>query len=156
MEKLYDKNPQGTIYWLNKLANNINVNITGDAQSVQTGRAIKTALFEYAKVVSGQTSGAAVSDSAREDVATLLSMSDNPAAFHGSIANHRIEMKNRMDGFDETIQKLKVGRGGNVRGNGANASSGVIPQEKWTVGRVYKDASGKQAKYLGNGQWQAQ
>ena len=115
VERLYDKNPQGTVYVLNQLKTNINTKITGDPETVALGRSIKTALMEYAKVVTGQTQGAAVSDSARVEVATLLSQADKPEAFHSSIANHRIEMNNRMEGFQETIDQLKVGRGGNVR-----------------------------------------
>lgn len=130
VERLYDKNPQGTVMLLNKLKTNINTNITGDPDTVMLGRALKTALMEYAKVVTGQTGGAAVSDSARREVESLLSQSDKPEAFHGSIANHRLEMKNRMSGFQETVNELKGGRGGNVRQPVAGKQSGRFTVEE--------------------------
>jgi hypothetical protein len=116
VEKLYDRNPQSTIMLLNKLKNNVNIKITGDPDTVMAGRALQTALMEYAKVVTGQTGGAAVSDSARKEVESLLSLADKPATFHGTIANHRLEMQNRMTSFQETIASLKSGSGGAGKG----------------------------------------
>ena len=115
VEAAYRKNPQGTLKILNQLKTDFNTKFTGDPATVILGRQIRTAMIEYAKVVNGSTGGAAVTDSARAEVETLLSQADRPATFYGSIKNERLAMKDAMSGYSETLAMLKTGRGANER-----------------------------------------
>jgi hypothetical protein len=115
VEVAYRKNPQKTLKILNQLKTDFNTTFTGDPATVILGRQIRTAMIEYAKVINGSTGGAAVTDSARAEVETLLNQADRPETFHGSIKNERLAMKDAMSGYSDTLNMLKTGRDNNVR-----------------------------------------
>lgn len=79
----------------------------GDPDTLAFEAAIKTAANEYAKVVTGQTGGAAVSDSARAETDRMLNSAYSPEAFKQVIGVMKQEMLNREKGYDEQISLLK-------------------------------------------------
>ena len=67
---------------------------------------VETAANEYAKVITGQTGGAAVSDAARAQTGKMLSAAYSQDAFAAIVADMRKDMKFREQGFGEQRQEL--------------------------------------------------
>jgi hypothetical protein len=70
-----------------------------------------TFLTEYAKVMSGQTSGAAVSDYKIKATNDLLAKSYDKESYAAAVAQMKIDMANRREGF--TQEKQVILSGGN-------------------------------------------
>lgn len=83
----------------------------------------KTFATEYAKVTSGQTGGAAVSDSARKEFDALLRISDSPAVYRRRIQQMKLEMAGRLKGFEQQKKELMAGLPGETE-----QSKSLIPQ----------------------------
>lgn len=80
--------------------------IKGEADVLAFDRAVKSAMVEYAKVITGQITGQAVTDSAREEYTKFLNAAYAGQAFK-EIANvMRTEMGNRMSSFPETESRI--------------------------------------------------
>jgi hypothetical protein len=96
----------------------------GDPNTLAFFAAVKTATNEYAKVVTGQTGGAAVSDKAREETERILNSAYSKEAFRNIVENvMKPEMANRRQGYEEQINELK----GNVTGGGTSTSGNTAP-----------------------------
>lgn len=102
---MLDKLPPKTISpWLNQFVQTGNIQIGGaDVKPLQD--AILTSLNEYAKVITGQTSGAAVSDAARREAQSLLSAADTTDTIKNVINTAKTEMGNRVSSYTEAKQK---------------------------------------------------
>lgn len=67
---------------------------------------LTTALTEYAKVVSGATTGSAVTDSANGAAQKLLNAGLSPSTIASFIANAKQEMSNRTSSYDDALKGL--------------------------------------------------
>jgi hypothetical protein len=72
---------------------------TGDPNLKPLAALITSTMNEYAKVITGQTSGSGVSDAARNEAQSMLSVSDNTQSMLNFIATARQEMQNRVQGY---------------------------------------------------------
>lgn len=91
---------------INKLKNVWNTSVVQDPKLAALKNAVSEGATEYAKVVTGQTTGAAVSDSANQQMQKLLSVSDSPAAFRAELATMRAMIVNRKQGYATERQHL--------------------------------------------------
>jgi hypothetical protein len=73
----------------------------GDPKVKPFAALLMTALNEYAKVITGQTSGAAVSDAARKEAQSMVSAADTPDSIRNFVATAKSEMDNRVNGYDD-------------------------------------------------------
>lgn len=91
---------------VNKLRNAWSLHVIQDPDLAALKNIVSETTTEYAKVMSGQTTGAGVSDAARAQTEKLLSVSDNPKAFAAEIATMRQAMRNRVDGTEQQRQEI--------------------------------------------------
>ena len=96
---------------LNRISQAVKTNVWGDPELQAFHTAVLTAANEYAKVVTGQTGGAAVSDAARREVQTLLDTAQNPKQFKAAVDVMKQEMANRVGSLEEELKRLQ----GNLR-----------------------------------------
>lgn len=97
----------------------------GDTDTQLLNNAVETAANEYAKVISGATSGG-TTDSAREHARTMLSSAMGNGTFSQAIALMKQEMGNRRAGYDDQMKELKSGRKGQSPAPAAAAPSQPI------------------------------
>lgn len=83
----------------------------GDTDTQLLNNAVETAASEYAKVVSGQTSGS-TTDSARQHARDMLSAAMSKGTFSQAIELMKQEMGNRRSGYEDQMKELKGGRKG--------------------------------------------
>lgn len=86
--------------------------IGGDPEVAAFHTALTSALNEYAKVLSGATGAAGITDSAREEAESLLSTANTPAQVRRIMQIMRTEMGNRMRGFAAEEEALRATIGG--------------------------------------------
>lgn len=79
----------------------------GDPDVAAFEAAVKTFANEYAKVTTGQTGGAAVSDSARAEIDKLINASQTPEQFAAVINLMKQEMRNRAAAYGEQRAEMK-------------------------------------------------
>ncbi len=79
----------------------------GDADTQAFESVLVTAATEYAKVVSGQTGGAAVTDAARKEIQEVLNPAMSDKALNTVIPQLKREMRNRITSFEGQISTLK-------------------------------------------------
>lgn len=91
-----------------------------DLAALQNG--VYESAVEYAKVVTGQTSGQAVTDSARQEVQKLLHSSDTPEAFAAELSTMREFIKNRREESVNVRSQLlqSIGTGKEAPGAASN------------------------------------
>jgi hypothetical protein len=97
---------------------------------VEVGRfnaALTSALNEYAKVLSGATGAAGISDAARREAHDLLNTANTPEQVVGIVDIMKREMANREAGFAEQEAQLKETMGGRPNVNVAPAAT-TAPQ----------------------------
>jgi hypothetical protein len=82
-------------------------NLTGDVEVGRFNAALTSALNEYAKVLSGATGAAGISDAARKEAEDLLSTANTPEQVRGIMDIMKREMANREAGFAEQEAQLK-------------------------------------------------
>jgi hypothetical protein len=93
---------------INKWALFVKGQYAGDKDVLALAAAIKTATNEYAKVVTGQTGGAAVSDSARAETEKMLNAAYSPQAFQEIVSLMKQEMNNRKVSYEEQINEINT------------------------------------------------
>lgn len=98
-------------------------NLTGDVEVGRFNAALTSALNEYAKVLSGATGAAGISDAARREAEELLSTASTPEQVVGIVEIMKREMANREAGFAEQEAQLKETMSG-------RPAVGVAPAEK--------------------------
>lgn len=81
--------------------------ITGDPIASQFLNAVQTTSTEYAKVMSGATGGAAVTDSAQKEAQKLINTGMNPAQISAVANTMRQEMSNRKNALQQQINTAK-------------------------------------------------
>lgn len=81
--------------------------IGGDVEVGRFHAALTSALNEYAKVLSGATGAAGISDAARKEAESLLSTANTPDQVAGIIDIMKREMANREAGFAEQEAQLQ-------------------------------------------------
>lgn len=81
--------------------------LSGDVEVGRFNAALTSALNEYAKVLSGATGAAGISDAARREAEELLSTANTPEQVTGIVEIMKREMANREAGFAEQEAQLK-------------------------------------------------
>jgi hypothetical protein len=82
--------------------------VAGDESIAKFNAANETFVNEYAKVVSGSTGNTPVSDSARQHAHEMLSTAMTKEQYKQVIAVLKMEMANRMQGFDQEELSLRT------------------------------------------------
>lgn len=99
--------------------------VTGNKELSQFDAAIRTAINEYAKVITSVTGSGQLSDTARKEVETLLSAAQTPEQFQSVIETMKVDMSNRRKAYDkqtaEILDRLK---------NTHNSVTQQVQQEK--------------------------
>lgn len=93
--------------------------ITGNAKLAEFHASNETFVNEYAKIMSGSMGNTAVSDSARNQAKSLLSTAQTPEAYAAVVNRLRLEMQNRMAGFEEEKAALRGSMSTNYKPPGA-------------------------------------
>jgi hypothetical protein len=81
--------------------------VTGNAKLAEFHASNETFVNEYAKIMSGSMGNTAVSDSARNQAHSLLNTAQTPEAYAAVVNRLKLEMQNRMAGFEEEKQALR-------------------------------------------------
>jgi Flp pilus assembly protein TadB len=81
--------------------------VKGDADTQLLENAVRTSASEYAKVMSGGTGTAAATEGVREEAAKSLNASFSNNTTKKVIEQMKLEMRKRMDGFDQQIEETK-------------------------------------------------
>lgn len=125
---------------VNRIAQAVQSNAWGDPNLQAFHNAILTAANEYAKVVTGQTGGAAVSDAARREAQGLIAAAQTPEQFAAAVGIMKQEMENRRRGLDEELEILK----GSI-GTGAQYQNGLVAPPAPATGtfRVRRKSDGQ-------------
>lgn len=112
--------------------------VSGDPETKGFINALTTARDEYAKILSGATGAAGITDSARAEAEKLFSTIDSPETF-AYVANvARQETHNRMSSLDEQI--------GDINGHlGKPAEAANLPTTNAKGWALHKDKNGDQA-----------
>ena len=97
--------------------------LSGDVEVGRFNAALTSALNEYAKVLSGATGAAGISDAARKEAEELLSTANTPEQVTGIVEIMKREMANREAGFAEQEAQLKETMSG-------RPAVGVAPAER--------------------------
>jgi hypothetical protein len=91
---------------LNKAIIHWNSHVTGDPETKGFINALTTARDEYAKILSGATGAAGITDAGRKEAEELFSKVDSPETLKYVAEVARQEAGNRMTSFDEQINEL--------------------------------------------------
>jgi hypothetical protein len=83
--------------------------ITGDVDVAKFHQANETFVNEYAKIMSGSMGNTVVSDSLRKETHEMLATKNTPEQYRAVVDQMKVEMGNRMKGFDEQMSELKGG-----------------------------------------------
>jgi len=126
------------------------VQMTGNADVNNFVSQLTLAMTEYAKVITGQTGGAAVTDSARGEASSLLSAGfsyDNVKSFYDNVVTP--DINNRVSAAKSTIQNLTSGISSGTPGVGTD----VTPADKNTpVPTLTADQYSQYTSQLQNGE----
>jgi len=137
LEGLYEKLGNGTIPVLNSVINRFKKGLGAPEPGTAEAVAYET-MIEYTKVVTGQTTGAAPTDSAMKNTADLVNvLKDNPAMIKQKFGQFRGLMVDKLKSQEETYNKLKADLGKGVAAGVAPAStppSGPSPTAKIPAG----------------------
>lgn len=106
IEKLSSKVDRTGSPIINQLKQAFQTTVVQDPDLAALKNAISEGATEYAKVVTGQTTGAAVTDTANKQVQKLLSATDSPKAFAAELATMREFIGNRRQGFRDEKQAV--------------------------------------------------
>jgi hypothetical protein len=112
--------------------------LQGDPNTLAFMAAVQTATNEYAKVVTGQTGGAAVSDAARKETESMLNAAYSPEAFKKVIETMKQEMENRRQGLTGQLQTIT---GSLFFGGSAQAESSMSDEQAY---QIYQNLLNKQ------------
>jgi hypothetical protein len=88
---------------------NFRQKITGDPATSQFVNAIIASRTEYAKVLSGATGAAGITDSARTEAEELFNKATSQKTLEAVVQTAKQEMKNRLDSFEEQKKEFQVG-----------------------------------------------
>ena len=101
--------------------------VTGNAKLAEFHASNETFVNEYAKIMSGSMGNTAVSDSARNQAKSLLNTAQTPEAYAAVVNRLKLEMQNRMAGFEEEKQALRGSMSTNYKPAAAAASTAKTP-----------------------------
>lgn len=139
-KKVAAKIPQSGIPILQNWINTGAVKLTGDADVNNFMGVLTTALTEYAKVVSGATTGAGVTEGANAAAQKLLSSGMTPEAIQSFAETAKREMANRTSSYDQALKGLF----GNIQsltdssgGLGGGGTSPITTPSDSTGGNIF-------------------
>ena len=114
-QKVKDTSYSNPVPLINEWVRSGQINVQGSKEVNDYVAQLKLTLNEFAKVISGQTGGAAVSDSARNEVAGLLGKGQNIDTVQSLYNNVVVpDLANRKAGAQEAINTLMSGATGGV------------------------------------------
>lgn len=123
LASLADKVDQNTfqtsVPLINEWLRSGQVKLTGNADVNNFMSTLVTTMTEYAKVVTGQTTGQAVTDSARQEMSSLLNTGLNANTIRSFAGVAQQDMDNRKTSFEEQIS--------GISGNIANFLKAIQP-----------------------------
>lgn len=126
----------------NKIIQNATLSIGSDPSLTSFQNVILTTLTEYAKVMTGQTGGAAVSDSARAEAEKLLSSAQSPETFKQAVELMKQEMDNRLAGWDDELNNTRLNLNGISGGTGQNPTgTGGLNAQGGSTAKAQSDNS---------------
>lgn len=106
---LYKKLGNNTVPALNVALNHIKEGLGAPEPGTAAGVAYE-AMTQYARVVNKQTTGGAITDTARKEINGLLQvLKTNPKQFEQKVKQYRITMRNAMESQDEAIKLARRG-----------------------------------------------
>lgn len=121
---------------VNKYLMYVKGQIAGDADTANFEGAVRTAATEYAKVVSGQTTGAGVTEAADREVQEILNATYSQEAFKKKIETLKADMQFKAGSWDDQIQATKdmmstlgSDSGGSSSGSSSQDSGGGFATE---------------------------
>ena len=101
------KGGAGTNYpTINKWINAVQTG-TGKGDIVAFRTALETAKTEFAKIMSGATGAAGITDSARREADQLFSVDMSPDQLEASIRTAKLDMKNRMSSLKDEMESAR-------------------------------------------------
>ncbi len=116
---------------------------SNDPDAVNLKNAVAAISNEYARVMTGQTGGAASSDSARNEAATRLLLGFKEGTMRSAAGQMQREMKNRSDAYLHAMNQLTNGQYGGVTASPytpidqPQQAQGAAPSSNgWSVKRV--------------------
>lgn len=104
---------------------------TGDTAVAQYVNALIGARTEYAKVLSGATGAAGLTDSARQEAEEMFSTYASPDQIDALVDVARQEMHNRLQAFDDQEAYLRGQMTGVGGGSDANGGGEASPRLRW-------------------------
>lgn len=127
--------------FFNRPLREISDRLSGSPQQAAFNAARQAAVGEVSKVISGQTGGGVVSDSARHEMEQLLSPDATPAQFFAVMQLLEQDMANRTKGFDTGL--------GNIRGRMSGGAVAPPSQDEHAQALQWaKDHPGPEADAL--------
>jgi hypothetical protein len=93
--------------FINKYILYLKGQVKGDADTQLLENAVRTSASEYAKVMSGGTGTASATEGVRAEAAKSLNASFSNNTTKKVIEQMKLEMRKRMDGFDQQIEETK-------------------------------------------------
>ena len=106
VESLSDRSDRTGVPLVNRWLNAGKRSITGDTDLVAFDAALKGAVNEYTKIVSGSMGNAAMAESEVKKIESLLSAAQTPEQVKSVLNTMRTETQNRMKGFSD--QKVEL------------------------------------------------
>lgn len=99
----------------------------GNADVVEYTNYLVDALNEYGKVIAGQTTGAGVTNAAREEAEKILDAGYNPEQLDAAFTGMRNAMSARTKGLEDSINEATIrGLGGNPQVSPSNVSNSQL------------------------------
>lgn len=120
-----------------------NGQISSDPAILRFQADVETATNEYAKVVTGQTGGAAVSDAARAQTGKMLSAAYSQEAFAAIVSDMKLDMANRITGYGEQQNELRdIIKGGGEEPRTATPPGGTPDVRNMSTEELLRMAAG--------------
>lgn len=83
--------------------------VAGDPDVAAFDAATRVAINEFAKVTSSATGGGVTSDAARKEIESMLHSAQTPEQFQAVVNTLRTDMKNRVSGYENSLNRVKQG-----------------------------------------------
>ena len=144
-----DKVPRIDSNFISSIFQHVDNQVWSDPKLTAFQNVILTTLNEYAKVMTGQTTGAAVSDSARNEAQKLLSSNMSTDTFKEAVNLMKQEMQNRLSGWNDEISQTKI----NIGSLNAGTTPVTTPPSPSTPINYNKYAGGNSGS-TNSGSWQ--
>lgn len=100
--------------------------VTGDPDVAAFHAATRVAINEFARVTTSVTGGGITSDQARKEIEDILSTANTPEQFKQIAATLRIDMQNRIAGYQEGGNRIRQSLTGAFAPAGTSGQPGLV------------------------------